>query len=96
MGQFNSNCPKCNKDIYWFLEAPSNHRCDCGTFVTKEQIEESWDHNYMVHIASLIVRDGYQNLSAERIGKDYSLRPDFVQRALDYINERDTKTRIAS
>jgi hypothetical protein len=38
-----------------------------------------------------VVRDGYQNLSAERIGKDYSLRPDFVQRALDYINERDTK-----
>ena len=50
MGQFTSNCPSCDKKIYWFLDAPKNYECSCGTEVSQEEIIASWDKNYSDHM----------------------------------------------
>ena len=88
MGLFTSNCPNCNEIIHWFLEAPKNYVCKCGTPVSATEIEESWDYNYKQHIANLIVKAGVQNCSAQTIGKQFTLNPAYVQDILDnHINK---------
>lgn len=53
MGLFISNCKSCNQEIHWFLTAPS-HTCKCGTYMTPEEVEKSWDVNYHNHLVDLV------------------------------------------
>jgi hypothetical protein len=52
MGLFVSNCHGCGNAIDWFLEAPS-HTCQCGVFMTPEEVTKSWKDNYAKHLAKL-------------------------------------------
>lgn len=53
MGMFTSNCPKCNVEIGWFLNAPENYICKkCNNPVSKAEIWDSWAENYSKHLSS--------------------------------------------
>lgn len=54
MGLYISNCKGCGKEINWFLNARSNN-CECGVYMTPEEVEASWDANYDKHIISVVV-----------------------------------------
>lgn len=47
MGQWTSFCLKCNRKIYWFLQAPTDFVCKCGHSMTETEIENSW-HDYNI------------------------------------------------
>lgn len=91
MGLFISNCPKCDSEIRWFLEAPKNHVCECGYAVGEEEIKLSHIKNYSEHLVQY-ARRRLQNHFPEVISEFdkhiSSLRgnSDSYKNILSYIN----------
>ncbi len=88
MGQFISNCKGCDKKFMWFLKA-SPKICACGVLNTAQEIQESWDRNYL---NGQVASYKHRLANGEAKGIDYLLQhfsADFAQEIFDEANKHE-------
>ena len=85
MGLFISNCKGCGKPITWFCIS-FNYDCqDCGSSMSAEEVEKSWEDNYFRHRVQSVKEQLQRGIDIEEISRYTD--PEYFEKIMNTISK---------